>query len=194
MFGLFAPRRGRWSPLAFALLVIAACGGLSSMGEPDACSCSIEPPQSAAQPATCDTSYLPDTTCCAAPNWPANGDCSCVTSAIFCGFVPGYFRAADGGAGQDGCICSVGPEPITGATQAMGATCYPNATTAAGPGLGTCCMFPASAPGTFGIPLCGCATGLDTCSGGTPVDSCSAASFPRMDTSCGGDTLVARCK
>ena len=162
----------------------------------NACTCAIEPPQpSEPQVSACDTSYLPDTTCCAAPGWPSSGDCSCVTSAIFCGIVPGYFLDPDGGLGEDGCVCSVGPEPFMGATQSMGATCYSNATTTAGPGLGTCCMFPANAAGSLGVDTCACAAGLHTCAnGGSPVVSCSAMNFPPADASCRGDTQVMKCK
>ena len=193
--------------LGFAILVVSlvalsACSSTHSTGDgvvclavSNACVCSIEPPQpSASQTSTCDTSYLPDTTCCAAPGWPSTGNCECVTSAIYCGFVPGYFLGADGGPGADGCVCSVGPEAFTGSAQVIGATCYPNLTTDAGPGFGTCCMFPASAAGSLGVPVCACATGLHTCAGGGTVgQSCSAAGFPPPDTSCAGDTQVASC-
>ena len=54
------------------------------------------------------------------------------------GFVPGYFQGPDGGTGEDGCVCSVGPVANTGSEQVIGATCYSNATTDAGPGLGSC--------------------------------------------------------
>ncbi len=186
-----------------ALLVAGGCSGSSKkssdgvvcLAVSNACTCSVEPPQpGAAQASTCDTSYLPQTTCCAAAGWPSSGNCECVTSAIYCGVVPGYFLAIDGGPGEDGCVCSVGPSPQPNGSQSVGATCYPNGTTTSGPGLGTCCFYPADAPGSLGVPLCACATGLHSCAqGAMQVARCSADSFPALDPSCHGDTQVASC-
>jgi hypothetical protein len=163
------------------------------LGDPVGCTCDLEPSPStsAGQVSSCNASVLPDTQCCADPGWPSSGTCNCLTSAIFCGVVPGYEMADDGGAGQAACACSNDPY----SEQVIGPTCYANGTTTAGAGLGTCCFFSADTPGSLGVPACVCAAGLHTCgTGGTMVDSCSAASFPAMPETCDqGTTQVASC-
>jgi len=155
------------------------------------CTCSLEPPQSSGTTPTCNDSILPGTQCCADPGWPSSGTCQCLTSAIFCGVVPGYEMAADGGAGKDACVCSNDPY----GQQVVGPTCYPNGTTTSGAGLGTCCMFSASTPGSIGGPACVCASGLHTCgTGGVAVGTCSAATFPSTASSCDqGTRQVSKC-
>jgi hypothetical protein len=105
--------------------------------------------------------------------------------------VPGYETAADGGPGEDACVCSNDPY----SEQVIGPTCYANGTTTSGDGLGTCCMFSPDAPGSVGVASCSCEAGLHTCGdGGTVVESCSAASFQATPATCGtGATQVASC-
>ncbi|MGO9838790.1 MAG: hypothetical protein ACLP1X_31815 [Polyangiaceae bacterium] len=178
------------------LLAIIACGQASSppgivcMDLNIGCTCQHEPPQTSQVP-SCNTSVFPDTVCCAETGWPSSGGCQCLTSAIFCGVVPGYEMAADGGPGEAVCACSNDPYP----EQVIGPTCYANGTTTPGEGLGSCCMFSPDAPGSLGIPSCLCSAGLHTCgTGGTPVDGCSAASFPSTPATCGpGETQVTSC-
>jgi hypothetical protein len=186
---------------ALACLLIVACSSSPSAPESivcfdvnKGCTCSHQAGGSSSQTKSCNASVLPDlpdTACCADPGWPSSGSCDCLTSAIFCGVVPGYEQATDGGAGEDACVCSSDPYP----QQTIGPTCYSNGTTIPGAGLGTCCMFSANAAGALGVPACLCAAGLHTCgTGGTPVNECSSASFPAPSSSCPhGTTLVASC-
>jgi hypothetical protein len=156
------------------------------------CSCNVQAtPAASSQVSSCNASVLPDAQCCADTGWPSSGGCNCLTSAIFCGVVPGYETAADGGAGEDACVCSSDPY----SEQVIGPTCYANGTTTSGAGLGTCCMFPADAPDSLGVASCVCAAGLHTCgAGGAVVDSCSAASFPVTPATCAaGTTQVVSC-
>jgi hypothetical protein len=182
-----------------ALLALLACGSTHSAPDSIVCfdvnsGCTCEHQGSApssSQAKSCTADVLPDSTCCADPGWPSSGACDCLTSAIFCGVVPGYEPALDGGAGEDACVCSSDPYP----QQTIGPSCYANGTITPGAGLGTCCMFPASAPGALGVPACLCAAGLHTCgAGGTRVDTCGAASFPAPSSKCGqGRAQVSSC-
>ena len=183
-------------------LVVLTAGSCSSSPPPTGvhcvqintgCTCDLQPAGSGQQPQakSCTESVLPDSQCCADPGWPSSGTCQCLTGAIFCGVVPGYESGADGGPGEDACVCSNDPYP----QQAIGPTCYPSGTTTAGSTFGTCCLFSADAPGAFGVPGCVCAAGLHTCGmGGTPVGTCSAANFSTAPPACDqGTTRVSRC-
>ena len=181
--------------LAIATVAGSACKGSSPstavvcIGPPGACECNLQDPGS--EPSTtCNDHDPPGTVCCADPSWPSSGGCTCVTSSIFCGVVPGYFASGDGGPGEDGCVCSTAPE-----TGTIGATCYPGGTTTPGNDLGTCCSFGANAPGSLGEPSCACAAGLHTCgSGGTQVATCSASNVTATPTTCDqGTKQVASC-
>jgi hypothetical protein len=183
--------------VTLATLAGSACHGSSSrtavvcIGPPGACECDLgDPGPGSAPKTTCDDRDPPGTVCCADPSWPRSGTCVCVTSSIFCGIVPGYFVSNDGGPGEDGCVCSSAPE-----SGAIGATCYPGATTTPGNELGICCSFSANAPGSLGQPSCACAAGLHTCgAGGTQVASCSASNVPVTAFTCDqGTTQVPSC-
>jgi hypothetical protein len=184
--------------LAMAGLRLVACSSSAEPAGPDCfttpvgCSCNVQAsPAQSSQVSSCNTSGYPDTQCCADTGWPSSGSCNCLTSAIFCGVVPGYETAADGGFWEDACVCSNDPY----AEQTIGPTCYANGTTTAGDGLGICCLFSADAPDSLGLASCSCAAGLHTCgAGGTQVESCSAASIPMTTATCGaGSTQVASC-
>jgi hypothetical protein len=178
------------APLLVVSLAVA-CGSSSSNSPNvtvcealvDNCLCASEPAGN--QPGSvkaCNPTTFPGTTCCSDPGWPASGSCWCDSGAIYCGVVHGYFAASDGGT-SDGCVCSSMPE--TGSMQAQGATCYPGGTTTPGTALGTCCFFPAGAPGTGSVDVCACEAGLHPCgAGGMAVQSCSAANFPTTPPAC----------
>jgi hypothetical protein len=186
--------------VAAGLLVVACSSPAPPVGKPscfldaDGCVCSLQPPSSSSV-SSCDPSVVAQARCCADPGWPSSGGCDCLTAAIFCGVVPGYEPGTNGAPGQDACVCSV-PDPRGG--QTLGGTCYPNGTTTPGAGLGACCMFPPSAPGSLGGAACVCASGLHTCAtGGVAVSSCSptTAGFPAPTPGCrqAGSKLVAKC-
>jgi hypothetical protein len=184
--------------LAVVTLLAPACSSpaapprVACFDFPIGCSCSLQTsPAPTEQTSSCNPSVAPDAQCCAGSGWPSSGTCICETSDIYCGVVPGYEPADDAGPGADACVCSNDPYP----EQVIGATCYANGTTTAGGGLGSCCMFPADAPGSLGVATCLCAAGLHTCAaGGVPIDGCSAASFPTAPATCDpGTTQVASC-
>jgi hypothetical protein len=189
--------RALLAAITVMLLLVVACSSPSTPSAPSCqsinvgCMCNHQPPPPAGGIASCNASVLPQTLCCADSGWPSSGSCLCLTSAIFCGVVPGYETAADGGPGEDACVCSSDPY----GQQVVGPTCYSNGTTTSGAGLGTCCMFSADAPGAAGVPACLCAAGIHTCgTGGVAVGMCSAASFPSTAPSCDqGTKQVEKC-
>jgi hypothetical protein len=117
--------------------------------------------------ASCDQSTLPDTICCADSGWPSSGDCLCATGGLVCGPIAGSWSGNDA-ASENSCACPDG-QPVTDGTDA---TCYPNGTTTAGDGPGTCCLV--SVP--YGLHSCTCIASQTGCDpGATEVPDCSAA-------------------
>ena len=162
-------------------------------GTPGACECDVVSTYQTGSTSSCSQASIPGALCCAGSEWPSSGSCTCASTDVFCGVVPGYFTGQDGGPRQDGCVCSGDAE--IGGTQAVGAACYPDGTTTAGDGLGICCSFSADAPGADGAASCSCAAGLHTCgAGGMAVASCSASNVAPVAQSCEGDTQVSSCQ
>jgi hypothetical protein len=185
--------------LVTASAFVAACQGSTSeqsyavcSGEGPTCACyaSGAPPQ-AGDTVACNPAAYPGTICCADTSWPGSGSCECITSAVACGIVPGYFEPAFDGGPTAGCVCTPGVDARPG--QVLGATCEPGGWTSPPSTVGVCCYYPASLVGTVD-DVCACSPSFNCEPGSTKVATCSAASFVSVPPmTCAGQKAVAAC-